>query len=73
MVLQGLTVTAGGFLQIVPLIIYYVKLVLLGSTPRAVYGIKYGARNVAWGTAFPGITLIVVIGEFQIKMIREKD
>ncbi|KAK7044665.1 kinase domain-containing protein [Favolaschia claudopus] len=60
-ILQGLSGTAGGFLQIVPLIVYYVKLFLLGSTPRAVYGIKYGARNVAWGTLFPGITLLVVI------------
>ncbi|KAF5381347.1 hypothetical protein D9615_008345 [Tricholomella constricta] len=60
-VLQGLSVVAGGFLQIVPLIIYYVKLFILGSTPRAVYGIKYGLRSVAWGTTFPGITLLVVI------------
>ncbi|KAJ7485366.1 hypothetical protein FB451DRAFT_1229446 [Mycena latifolia] len=60
-ILQGLAGTAGGFLQIVPLVVYYVKLVLLGSTPRSVYGIKYGARSVAWGTTFPGITLLVVI------------
>ncbi|KAF8068760.1 hypothetical protein FPV67DRAFT_1088897 [Lyophyllum atratum] len=60
-VLQGLSGVAGGFLQIVPLIIYYVKLFILGSTPRAVYNIKYGLRNVAWGTTFPGVTLLVVI------------
>ncbi|GLB42058.1 putative extracellular tail, of 10TM putative phosphate transporter [Lyophyllum shimeji] len=60
-VLQGLSGVAGGFLQIVPLIIYYVKLFILGSTPRAVYDIKYGLRNVAWGTTFPGVTLLVVI------------
>ena len=53
---------AGGFLQIVPLIVYYVKLYLLGSTPRSVWGIKYGKISVAWGTVFPGITLLVVIG-----------
>ncbi|KAF8138105.1 hypothetical protein K438DRAFT_1638463 [Mycena galopus ATCC 62051] len=62
MILQGLSGAAGGFLQIVPLIVYYVKLFLLGSTPRSVYGIKYGARSVAWGTTFPGVTLLVVIG-----------
>ncbi|KAJ7728429.1 hypothetical protein DFH07DRAFT_851183 [Mycena maculata] len=61
MILQGLSGTAGGFLQIVPLVIYYVKLFLLGSTPRSIYGIKYGARSVAWGTTFPGVTLLVVI------------
>ncbi|CAA7269965.1 unnamed protein product [Cyclocybe aegerita] len=59
--LQGLSGVAGGFLQIVPLIVYYVKLFLLGSTPRSVWGIKYGMGKVAWGTAFPGVTLLVVI------------
>ncbi|KAF5310540.1 hypothetical protein D9619_007845 [Psilocybe cf. subviscida] len=61
MVLQGLTGTAGGFLQIVKLIIYYVKLIILGSTPRSVWGIKYQPGQVAWGTLFPNITLLVVI------------
>ncbi|PFH49884.1 hypothetical protein AMATHDRAFT_75949 [Amanita thiersii Skay4041] len=60
-ILQGLSGTAGGFLQIVRLIIYYVKLVILGSTPRSVYSIKYVPPSVAWGTLFPGITLLVVI------------
>ncbi|EEB97761.1 hypothetical protein MPER_02851 [Moniliophthora perniciosa FA553] len=55
-ILQGLSGTAGGFLQVVPLIIYYVKLFILGSTPRAVYSIKYVMRRVAWGTLWPGIT-----------------
>ena len=62
--LQGLSGTAGGFLQLVTLILYYVKLILLGSTPRSIYGLKYGARTVAWGTLFPSITLLVVIGMF---------
>lgn len=60
-ILQGLSGTAGGFLQIVPLILYYVKLFILGSTPRSIYGIKYTLRNVAWGTLWPGTTLLVVI------------
>jgi len=59
--LQGLSATAAGFLQIITLIIYYVKLFILGSTPRSVYGIKYGLNTVAWGTLFPGITLLAVI------------
>ncbi|KAH7910261.1 hypothetical protein BJ138DRAFT_1127011 [Hygrophoropsis aurantiaca] len=59
--LQGLSGVGGGFLAAVQLIIYYVKLVLLGSTPRSVYDIKYGPRTVAWGTLFPSITLLVVI------------
>ncbi|KAJ7634798.1 hypothetical protein FB45DRAFT_474770 [Roridomyces roridus] len=60
-ILSGLSGTAGGFLQIVPLVVYYVKLFLLGSTPRSIYGIKFIGRSVAWGTLFPGITLLVVI------------
>ncbi|ETW77979.1 hypothetical protein HETIRDRAFT_324961, partial [Heterobasidion irregulare TC 32-1] len=59
--LQGLSGTAGGFLQAVTLILYYVKLILLGSTPRSVYNLKYGARSVNWGTLFPQTTLLVVI------------
>ncbi|KAG1790166.1 uncharacterized protein HD556DRAFT_1392969 [Suillus plorans] len=59
--LQGLSGVAGGFLSAVGLIIYYVKLFILGSTPRAVYNIKYAPTTVAWGTLFPTITLLVVI------------
>ncbi|KAB5589777.1 hypothetical protein CTheo_6774 [Ceratobasidium theobromae] len=61
-ILQGLAGSAGGLLQIVPLILYYVKLYILGSTPRSIYSIKYTLRNVAWGTLFPAMTLITVIG-----------
>ena len=60
-ILQGLSGTAGGFLQAVTLILYYVKLILLGSAPRSVYNLKYGARSVNWGTLFPQTTLLVVI------------
>ncbi|KAF9067098.1 hypothetical protein BDP27DRAFT_1329517 [Rhodocollybia butyracea] len=60
-ILQGLSGVAGGFLQIVPLIIYYAKLYLLSSTPRSIWGIKYGLRSDAWGTLFPNTTLLVVI------------
>ncbi|KAI0631057.1 DUF221-domain-containing protein [Trametes polyzona] len=60
-ILQGLSGTASGFLQVVPLVLYYVKLFILGSTPRSIYDIKYTLRSVAWGTLFPTITLLVVI------------
>lgn len=62
-ILQGLSGVAGGFLAIVQLAVYYVKLVLLGSTPRSIYGIKYGPRTVAWGTLWPSITLLTVISQ----------
>lgn len=43
------------------MILYYVKLILLGSTPRKVYTIKCTMRSVQWGTVFPNITLLTVI------------
>ena len=65
-ILQGLSGTASGFLQAVPLVLYYVKLFILGSTPRSIYAIKYTMRSVSWGTLFPSITLIVVISEYSL-------
>lgn len=60
--LLQLASTAGGFLQIVALIIYYVKLFILGSTPRSIWLLKYAKRGIgAWGTIWPGITIVVVI------------
>jgi len=60
-ILQGLAGTAAGFLQAVPLILHYVKLILAGSTPRAAYGAKFVLRDVAWGTLWPGIMLLTVV------------
>lgn len=62
-ILQGLSGSAAGFLQAVPLVIYYAKLYILGSTPRAVYNIKYQLRSVSWGTLYPAMTLITCISE----------
>jgi len=36
-------------------------LILLGSTPRSIFTIKYTMRSVTWGNLFPTITLLVVI------------
>ncbi|KZP25061.1 hypothetical protein FIBSPDRAFT_856454 [Athelia psychrophila] len=70
LLLRGLTSTAGGFLMAVTLILQYIKLTLLGSTPRPIYGLKYGARSVAWGTLFPGTTLLVAIGLGTVSLRR---
>ncbi|CED82447.1 Uncharacterized conserved protein [Phaffia rhodozyma] len=59
--LQGLAGAAAGFLRISPLLVYYVKLFLLGSTPRSVYNIKYSMGSVNWGTLFPNMSLLAVI------------
>ena len=58
---QGLSETGSGFLQIVPLMMYYIKIILLASTPRSVLKIKYSPRTSEWGTLFPAITQLVVI------------
>ena len=59
--LEGLLGTARGFLQVLPLAMYYVKITLFGSTPRSVYSIKYSPRTSNWGALFPQMTLLVAI------------
>ena len=70
-ILQGLSGTAAGFLTAVPLLLYYVKLFILGSTPRSLYNIRYTGRDVAWGTLWPSTTLLVVISKFPILQLLE--
>ncbi|KAJ9479268.1 hypothetical protein PHBOTO_002754 [Pseudozyma hubeiensis] len=60
--LQGLSGAAGLFAQVAPLAVYYVKKFLLGSTPRKVWHIDHDTGGPAWGTLFPAMTLITVIG-----------
>ena len=59
--LQGLTGAGSGFMQIVPLAVFYVKKFLLGSTPRALWHIENNMPTVAWGTLFPLTSLISII------------
>ena len=58
---HGLLGTAIGFLQAIPLVKYYIRITLFGSTPRSVYSIKYRPRTSKWGALFPSTTLLVVI------------
>lgn len=53
---------AGSLLQIAGVVIYNLKLKFLTSTPRSVYAIRCGMSTVQWGTLFPNITLLAVIG-----------
>lgn len=59
---QLLAGPAGALLQIAPLVLYYVFLILLGSTPRKVFNIKYKMKSVQFGTVWPNISLVMVIG-----------
>ncbi|KAL8284084.1 hypothetical protein RQP46_005197 [Phenoliferia psychrophenolica] len=55
-VTTALAGASGALLQVVTLILYYVKLFILGSTPRSVYKIKFGLSK------FPNMTLLATIG-----------
>ncbi|CAO1626253.1 unnamed protein product [Sympodiomycopsis kandeliae] len=60
-ILQALAGASGGLLQVVGLIIYYVKGFLLASTPRKSWHIHHDMGSPAWGTLFPAITLVTII------------
>ena len=60
-VTSGLSGAAGGVLQIAKLAIYYIKVVLLGGSPRALWKIRYTMPNASWGTTYPAQLLLVVI------------
>ncbi|KDN35488.1 hypothetical protein RSAG8_11526, partial [Rhizoctonia solani AG-8 WAC10335] len=59
-ILQGLARSAAA--QIVPLVLYYVKLYIFRSMPRSIYNIRYSLRKVAWGTLFPLMAPITGVG-----------
>ncbi|KDN46784.1 DUF221-domain-containing protein [Tilletiaria anomala UBC 951] len=59
--LQGLAGAGSGFVQLVPLVVYYIKKFLLGSTPRKLWHIDNDMGSVSWGTLFPVTSLITVI------------
>lgn len=60
-ILQALSGSAGGLLQVAKLVIYYIKAFLLGSTPRKVWHIHHDMGSPAWGTLFPAIVLVTMI------------
>ncbi|KAJ9093395.1 hypothetical protein QFC21_006425 [Naganishia friedmannii] len=51
----------GNLLQPVTLVIYLIKLILQGGTPRSVYNKKYSMQTPQWGQTFPSMTLLAVI------------
>ncbi|KAJ9102195.1 hypothetical protein QFC20_005024 [Naganishia adeliensis] len=52
----------GNLLQPVTLVIYLIKLILQGGTPRSVYNKRYSMKTPTWGQTFPSTTLLSVIG-----------
>lgn len=62
MVTTSLTSSSGALLQIFNLIIYYLKLFVLASTPRSVFNVRYEMAQPQFGTLFPNTTLLATLG-----------
>lgn len=60
-VLSGLGAAPGMFLRIVALIVYYIKMRFLGSTPRTIWHLKHDMGAPAFGVLFPTTLLLVVV------------
>ncbi|KAL7422246.1 phosphate metabolism protein 7 [Cryptotrichosporon argae] len=61
LVLTQFTGTAGTLLQYMTLLLYYVRVILGGGTPRNFYKSRYRMPTNNWGTTFPGVTVYAVI------------
>jgi hypothetical protein len=55
-VTSGLSGAAGGILQVVRLVLVYVKIFLLGGSPRAVWNITYTMPTTSWGQIYPTVS-----------------
>jgi len=60
-ILIGLVASSGMFLQLVPVILYYVKTNFLGSTPRKLWHLRNDFGAPPWGTLYPSTLFITVI------------
>ncbi|RSH91201.1 hypothetical protein EHS25_009500 [Saitozyma podzolica] len=61
LLLTQFTGTMGTLLQGITLLLYYVKVLLLGGSPRSVYNSRYQLQTTSWGTQFPNNTVYAVI------------
>jgi hypothetical protein len=57
--------SAGNLLQVVTIVFYFIKLIILGGTPRSVFKQKYSMPTPSWGQTFPNTTIIAIIGTFE--------
>ena len=68
-ILQGLSISAIGVLQIVGLILFRVLGKILDSTPRKMYKRWSSLAGLGWGTVFPVYTNLTAIGRFYMKRV----
>ncbi|KAH8987893.1 DUF221-domain-containing protein [Lactarius akahatsu] len=74
-ILQGLSGTASGFLQAVPLAMYYVKITLLGSTPRSLVVITLGYSIISPiinGLAFAAFFLFYMLYKYLFTWVNDQ-
>lgn len=62
MVTHSLSGASGNFLQILTLITYYILFFIIATTPRRMSSRQFRMPNTNWGTVYPNITLLAVIG-----------
>jgi hypothetical protein len=65
-ILQGLSFSSGALLQIVPLILGKILGKFLDSTPRKMYTRWSNLSGLGWGTVYPAVTLLTVVGKFAL-------
>jgi hypothetical protein len=65
-ILQGLSFSSGALLQIVPLILGKILGKFLDSTPRKMYTRWSNLSGLGWGTVYPSVTLLTVVGKFAL-------
>ncbi|WVQ78133.1 hypothetical protein IAT38_000214 [Cryptococcus sp. DSM 104549] len=61
LILTQFTGTMGTLLRVINLVLYYVKIILLGGSPRSVFTTRYKLNTPDWGQKFPGVTVYAVI------------
>ncbi|OXG22073.1 hypothetical protein C366_00971 [Cryptococcus neoformans Tu401-1] len=61
LILTQFTGTMGSLLRVVNLLLYYVRIILLGGSPRSVFTSRYRLNRPQFGETFPKITVYVVI------------
>lgn len=67
--LMGLSGASGMLLQLVPLILRWIKLKFLGSTPRKLWHLRNDMGAPQWGVLFP-TTLFITVIAFAYMMIQ---
>lgn len=62
-ILLQFTGTIGSLLQPITLLLYYVRVILGGGTPRKIFNARYQLQEPEFGTDFPNVTVYACISE----------